>query len=252
MNIYKNLISCISQKGGAFLVLLDPDKLSVQELPHFVRHCQASGADGFLVGGSLLTGGEFFNFIKVLKESSSVPVIIFPGDVNQISPDADAILFLSVVSGRNAEHLIGKHVIAAPAIKRAAIEPISTGYIIVESGSVTTAQYMSGSPPIPRNKPEIAAATALAAEYLGFKCIYLEAGSGANQSVPAEMIKAVSRVCSIPIIVGGGIKTVEDVREKMEAGGNIIVTGNFFEDEDNLDLIKYFAGAVHTKLSVKV
>jgi putative glycerol-1-phosphate prenyltransferase len=169
-----------------------------------------------------------------------------------VSPIADAILFLSVISGRNAEHLIGKHVVASSLVKKANIEPISTGYILVESGKTTTAVYMSGSLPVPRNKPEIAAATALAGEYLGMKLIYLEAGSGAEQSVPNEMIKAVATECNIPIVVGGGIRNPNTAREKVENGASIIVTGNFFENENNWDLIKDFAQAVHFKLPVEV
>jgi putative glycerol-1-phosphate prenyltransferase len=199
-----------------------------------------------------MLNGNFEPFIKKVKENTSLPAIIFPGDINQISSEADAILFLSVVSGRNAEHLIGKHVLAAPIIKKAGIEPISTGYILIESGVTTTAVYMSGSFPLPRNKPEIAAATALAAEYLGMKFVYLEAGSGADNSVPDDMIKAVSSVCKIPVIVGGGLKSPIAARKKVENGAKIIVTGNFFEDENNWDMIKDFADAVHIKFPVAV
>ena len=181
-----------------------------------------------------------------------LPSIIFPGSISQVSSFADAILFLSVVSGRNPEHLIGKHVLAAPSIKKSGIEPISTAYILVESGATTTAVYMSGSLPVPKNKPEIAAATALASEYLGMKLIYLEAGSGAENSVPNEMVKAVSSQCSIPVIVGGGIRNTQTAREKVENGASIIVTGNFFENENNWDLIKDFASAVHYKLPIEV
>ena len=192
-----------------------------------------------------MLNNNFELFIKKVKQSTKVPVIIFPGSVHQISGAADAILFISVISGRNPEHLIGKHVLAAPLIKEAGIEPISTGYILIESGVTTTAQYMSGSQPIPKNKPEIAAATALAAEYLGMKFIYLEAGSGAENTVPDEMVKKVSTFCSVPVIVGGGIKTPNTARRKIENGAKIIVTGNFFENENNWDMIKDFADAVH-------
>ncbi|OGU27129.1 MAG: geranylgeranylglyceryl/heptaprenylglyceryl phosphate synthase, partial [Ignavibacteria bacterium GWA2_35_9] len=206
---------------------------------------ERAGVDGFLVGGSLMLNNNFELFIKKVKQSTKVPVIIFPGSVHQVSGAADAILFISVVSGRNPEHLIGKHVIAAPLIKEAGIEPIPTGYILIESGVTTTAQYMNGSLPIPRNKPEIAAATSLAAEYLGMKFIYLEAGSGAENTVPDEMVKRVSSLCSLPVIVGGGIKTPIAARQKIESGAKIIVTGNFFENENNWDMIKDFADAVH-------
>ena len=250
MNIYNQLLEVIQIKGAAFLVLLDPDNLPEEKVARFARHCEKSGVDGFLIGGSLLVNDNLESFLVKLKTVTSLPTIIFPGDVNQISSKADAILYLSVVSGRNPEHLIGKHVLAAPIIRKCGIEPIATGYLLIESGRTTTAQYMSGSLPIPRNKPGIAAATALAAEYLGMKLIYLEAGSGADNSIPNEMVKAVSSFCSIPVVVGGGIKTPETAKAKVENGAKIIVTGNFFEDEKNWDLIKDFANAVHFNLPI--
>ena len=252
MKTYSYLLNTISTKGAAYLILIDPDKISEEKLPVFVKHCEKSGVDGFLLGGSLMMNDHFEDFISNVKKHSSLPAIIFPGGVNQVSPLADALLYLSVISGRNPEHLIGKHVLAAPFIKQAGIEPISTGYILVESGTTTTVQYVSGSQPIPRDKPEIAAATALAAEYLGMKLIYLEAGSGAQKSVPNEMVKAVAGYCSVPLIVGGGIRTASEAGEKVKHGAKIIVTGNFFEDENNWDQVKEFAEAVHVKAPVKV
>jgi phosphoglycerol geranylgeranyltransferase len=252
MNIYNYLLQTIEKKGAAYLILLDPDTLSPNNLEHFIKKCVDAQVDGFLAGGSMMLNGDFDGFIKDIKKTTKLPVIIFPGSINQVSTNADAILFLSVVSGRNPEHLIGKHVLSAPLIRSINLEPISTGYILVESGTATTAQYMSGSSPIPRNKPEIAAATALASEYIGMKMIYLEAGSGAQQTVPNEMVKAVSYVCSVPIIVGGGIKSPKAAKEKVDNGAKIIVTGNFFENENNWGLIKEFADAVHIKIPVTI
>ena len=252
MKIYNHLQNTINEKGAAYLVLLDPDKLSENKLAAFLKHCEKYGVDGFLVGGSLMINGDFETFIEKVKLNTALPLIIFPGSITQVSSFADAILFISVVSGRNPEHLIGKHVLAAPSIKKCGIEPIPTAYILIESGSTTTAVYMSGSLPIPRNKPEIAAATALASEYLGMKLIYLEAGSGADHPVPNEMIKAVANQCTAPIIVGGGIRNPQTAREKVESGASIIVTGNFFENENNWVLIKNFASAVHIKQSILV
>ena len=252
MKIYNHILNTVKSKGAAYLVLLDPDKLSQNKAIAFLKHSEKSGVDGFLIGGSLMMSGNFEPLIEKVKVNTNLPAIIFPGSIDQISTVADAILFLSVVSGRNADHLIGRHVIASPMIKRAGIEPISTGYIIIESGITTTAVYMSGSMPLPRNKPEIAAATALAAEYLGMKLIYLEAGSGADQTVPDEMIRAVANVCSIPVIVGGGIRSPLVAREKVDSGANIIVTGNFFEDESNWDMIREFANAIHYKSPIEV
>ena len=252
MNIYNNILKTIQQKGAAYFILLDPDKLIDEKIKKFISVCEESGVDGFLIGSSLMLDGNFETFLKLVKGNTKLPVIIFPGAINQISSFADAILFLSVVSGRNAEHLIGKHVISAPLIKEANLETISTAYILIESGTSTTAQYMSGSLPIPRNKPEIAAATALASEYIGMKFIYLEAGSGAHETVPNNMIKLVSDYCNVPLIVGGGIKTPNSAREKIKSGAKIIVTGNFFENENNWELIKQFAQAVHVNIPIKV
>lgn len=252
MKTYNHLLNTIKHKGAAYLILLDPDKLSEDKIPVFLKHCEKNGVDGFLVGGSLMVNGNFELFLSKIKSITHLPVIIFPGSITQVSSNADAILFLSVVSGRNPEHLIGKHVLAAPSIKKSGIEPISTAYILVESGTTTTAVYMSGSLPIPRNKPEIAAATALASEYLGMKLIYLEAGSGADKPVPDEMVRAVSEHCSIPVIVGGGIRDSATARKKVESGASIVVTGNFFEDENNWDLIKEFSNAIHIKNSILV
>lgn len=248
MKTYNQLLNIIDTRGAAYLVLIDPDNLEKDKLSLFASHCEKSGVDGFLIGGSLLISGDLETFLISLKTCTTLPIIIFPGDVNQISSNADALLYLSVVSGRNSEHLIGKHVLAAPIIRKCGIEPIATGYLLIESGRMTTAQYMSGSLPIPRNKPEIAAATALAAEYLGMKLIYLEAGSGADFPVPNEMVKAVSSLCSVPVVVGGGIKTTIEAKQKVQNGAKIIVTGNFLENEANWELIREFAEVIHFKL----
>ncbi len=247
MQIYEWLDKIIREKGAAFFILLDPDNLSKETGERFIPLCEESGVDGFLIGGSLMTQGDIGKSIETVKKLTDLPVIIFPGSVNQVSDKADAILFLSLISGRNAEHLIGSHVIAAPSIKKMGIEPISTGYMLIESGRPTTAQYISGSAPIPRNKPEIAAATALAGEYLGMKLIYLEGGSGAEWSVPSEMIAKVKASVSIPVMVGGGIRDAKTAREKVEAGASVVIIGNHLEDENNWSLIKELAEAIHIK-----
>ena len=165
----------------------------------------------------------------------------------QISPKADAILFLSILSGRNREHLIGNQVLAAPLVKKIGLEAISTAYLLVESGKTTSAEFMSNTRPLPRHKTDIALAHALAAEILGFKMIYLEAGSGAELSIPEEMIGAITKYCSVPLIVGGGIKTPDTARQKVQAGAKFIVTGTVFEKDGNADLMKEFALAIHHK-----
>ncbi len=244
MTLYSTLLDKLSTERALYFILLDPDRFHGVDLEEFANSCAAAGVDGFLVGGSLMVSGDFDLAIKTLKNLTHLPVIIFPGGLSQISPYADAILFLSIISGRNPEHLIGKHVLAAPTIKRHRLEAISTGYMLVESGRKTTAEYMSGSMPIPRHKPEIAVATALAAEFLGMKFVYLEGGSGADQPVPYEMVHAVSKNISIPVIVGGGIRTPETAARMVESGAKIIVTGNHFEDKKNWSLLNDFADAV--------
>ncbi len=252
MSIYNHLLDVIKNRGAAYLILIDPDKLSEDKLAGFVKYCESAGVDGFLIGGSLLIHDDVEGYVKTLKKYTSIPAIIFPGAINQVVKTADALLYISIISGRNPEHLIGKHVLAAPLIKMAGIEPISCGYMLIESGVRTTAEYISGSMPIPRNKPEIAAATALAAEYMGMKLIYLEAGSGADNHVPAEMVKMVSGMISVPLIVGGGIRSAKSAAEIVKAGAKIIVTGNHFENEDNWQLMRDFAAAVHYKESITI
>ena len=252
MRISKHILKAIEDKGAAYFILIDPDKINEDSLSSFISKAEKAGVDAFLLGGSLLLSGDLKSVILKIKSISSIPIIIFPGSVSQVIPEADALLYISLVSGRNADQIIGQHVLAAPIIKKIGIEPISTGYILVESGKVTTAEYMSGSKPIPRNKPEIAMATALAAEFMGMKMIYLEGGSGAELSVPNEMVKYVSSQCTVPVIVGGGIRDPKTANEKVMSGAKIIVTGNYFEDEKNWDLIQKFADAIHYKQQVKV
>ncbi len=252
MKTYDSLKNTIKRKGAAYLILIDPDKLSLEKIKMFIKHCEENDVDGFLIGGSLMVYGNLDESIKEVKKHTKLPVIVFPGSVDQVSQFADAILYLSLISGRNAEHLIGKHVHAAPLIKKYNLESIPTGYMLIESGQTTTAEYISESKPIPRNKPEIATATALAGEYLGMKLIYLEGGSGAEKSVPNEMIKMVASQISVPLIVGGGIKSPNEARDKVESGAEIIITGNFFEKENNWQLIKDFADAIHKNYSLEI
>jgi len=245
VKVFDQLLTIKKKMGAGYLVLIDPDKQDVNTAIQLAKTCESAGVDALLVGGSLLLANVFDETVKGIKENCSLPVIIFPGSTKQISRYADAVLFLSLISGRNPESLIGSQVIAAPIIKSISIEPISTGYMFIESGTVTSALFMSDTRPIPREKPDIAAAHALAAQYLGMRCVYLEAGSGAKHSVPNKVVSAVARYSSIPIICGGGIRTPDEAREKVLAGASFIVTGTIIEKDSNPALIKAFADAVH-------
>ncbi|NND70766.1 MAG: geranylgeranylglyceryl/heptaprenylglyceryl phosphate synthase [Rhodothermales bacterium] len=235
----------IDEKGAGLLVLVDPDRLDEHQLPRFAQLCEDAEVDAFLVGSSILVQQDFDDFVCSFKSATSLPVIGFPGSINQISASLDAILFLSIISGRNPEYLFGQHVHAAPIIQRAELEALSTGYMLIESGRLTTAQYISGSLPLPRNKPEVAAATGLAAQMMGMKYLFADGGSGADESVPEEMIFAISESCSIPLIVGGGISSPIQASRKVQAGASLVVIGNAIEDRVDGGYIKELASAVH-------
>lgn len=246
MTTYERLLKIKAERGAGYLILLDPDKINHALLPSFVREATEAGADGFLVGGSLILRDGFDRQLTIIKEHTSAPVIIFPGSLLQVSPVADAILFLVLISGRNPDHLIGNQVIAAPIIRHLNLEAISTGYMLIEAGNTTSAEFMSNTKPIPRDKADIALAHVLAAEIIGMRFVYLDAGSGARDSVPEEMLKAISHTSKLPLIVGGGIRTPEEARKKVEAGASFVVTGTVTELNNHHSFIKEFADAVHT------
>lgn len=237
-NIYKRINNAAGSHKKLLAVLLDPDNYSQKSIQNWCRYTQKQ-IDFFFVGGSL-TNESIFKLVKSLKELTQIPIVLFPGNLLQIDENADALLLLSLVSGRNPELLIGNHVIAAPFIKKSGLESISTAYLLIESGITTSVEYISNTKPIPRTKTNIAVATALAAELLGFKQIYLEAGSGAIHHVPCEMIAAVRKEISLPIIVGGGIKSPDDLKKIYQAGADIAVVGNSLEQNPELidELIK--------------
>jgi putative glycerol-1-phosphate prenyltransferase len=226
-----------------YVVLVDPDRIPFDDIAAGVGMI-SEYADMVLVGGSICTRGSFDEAVKRVKAASKVPVVIFPGDATQISAAADAILFLSLVSGRNADLLIGEHVKAAPIVRDAALEAIPVAYILVESGRTTSVQFMSQTLAIPRNKPEIAMAHGLAGEYLGMKAVFLEAGSGAEKHVPAGMVEAVSDYVSVPVIVGGGIRTPEIAGELARAGASFVVTGDIIEKHGSENMLSEFSKAV--------
>jgi putative glycerol-1-phosphate prenyltransferase len=226
VGVYETIITAKRAKKALFAVLVDPGKTDVSQLNKLLKAIEKRPVDFIFIGGSLASAHQLDQCIQILKDYQTAPIVIFPGNEVQIHPQADAILLLSLISGRNPDLLIGKHVNAALQLKKSKLEVIPTGYMLIESGRLTSVAYMSHTLPIPRDKNDIASATALAGELLGMKLIYLEAGSGAEQPVPAEMIKEVKEVLNIPLIVGGGIDNAEKYQEALKAGADLIVVGN--------------------------
>ena len=223
-----------AQNKSGFAVLADPDKIAPADMQYLARLCNDAGVNYLLMGGSLLLSHQMELCIQRFKAESDIPVILFPGSPAQVTPYADALLYLSLISGRNADLLIGQHVVSAPQVKASGLEVISTGYMIIDGGVQTTVSYMSHALPIPHDKPEIALCTAWAGELQGKHIIYMDAGSGARRPVSPEMITKVSSHIEIPLFIGGGILTPEKVYENCQAGANIIVVGNAIERDPML------------------
>lgn len=240
-----NQLKNLQKKGQKEIaILIDPDELG-ERTPVIINTALQNNISWFLVGGSLVSVGNTQNTVALLKEAGAPNVILFPGNEIQLVDNADALLFMSLISGRNPEFLIGKQVAAAPWVKRSGIEAIPTGYMLVESGKLTSALYMSGSIPMPNDKPDIAAATAMAGELLGMKALYLDAGSGAQEPVPAKIIDAVKQNTNTLLFVGGGIKTPENILQTWLNGADIAVVGNaIFEDpkliEELIQMRQYY------------
>jgi phosphoglycerol geranylgeranyltransferase len=247
MKVFSSMIDVARSRGAGYWVLLDPDRISENDIGKTAKTCERHGADVLLVGGSLMLSGTFERTLRTVRESVRVPVVLFPGDVRQLSDQADAVLFLSLLSGRNPHYLIGEQVVWAPVVRNIGIEPISTAYLLVDGGLTTTVEFLSGTKPLPRHKPEITVAHALAGEYLGARMVYLECGSGARLSVPDEMVEAVSRSVSVPVAVGGGIRTPEDARRKVKSGASFIVTGNVLQSGNLEEQVSAFSRAVHIR-----
>jgi putative glycerol-1-phosphate prenyltransferase len=224
-NVYEQYF----KKGGQRIaVLLDPDKLTAESTPIIAEKIEKSPADFIMVGGSLVSS-SVEKTVAAIKTATQKPVVLFPGSGTQLCDNADALLLLSLVSGRNPEYLIGEHVKSSFNIRRSGIEIISTAYVLIDGGSVTSVQYVSNTMPIPASKVDLAVATALAGEQIGMKNIYLEAGSGAKRPVPHDTIRAVASVCESPIMVGGGLKSMSDITKAFYAGADIAVVGTAFE-----------------------
>ncbi|GHA64091.1 geranylgeranylglyceryl/heptaprenylglyceryl phosphate synthase [Pontibacter akesuensis] len=212
-----------------FAVLLDPDNLTEASCLNLIALSETHPVDFFFVGGSLVTSQNQAAIIHLLKAHSTIPVILFPSNSQHIDAQADGILLLSLISGRNSDFLIGQHVVSAPMLKASRLEVYPTGYMLVDTGRQTTASYMSGTMPIPYDKPAIAACTAMAGELLGLQYIYMDGGSGAKKPIAPEMIAAVREAVDLPLVVGGGINNTEKAAIALEAGADVIVIGNHIE-----------------------
>lgn len=243
-SVLNSLVNLRKQNKKAFAVLIDPDNTDMDQIIETAQLCNDAKVDYVFVGGSLMLSNHLDECIKTFKSKSSIPVILFPGSPSQVSKEADALLYLSLISGRNPELLIGAHVVSAPKIKASGLEIISTGYIVIDGGKPTTVSYMSHSAPIPYDKDDIAVCTAIAGEFLGKNVLYLDAGSGAINPISEKMIQKVSNQISIPLIVGGGISSPEKAIANCQAGADIIVVGNALEK--NKHLIKVLAEAIHS------
>lgn len=242
--IYQHFVKNKQQGQKSLAVLIDPDKVDNYKIDQLVSLATDSKVDYFLVGGSLIISNNLDACIQQIKSLCNVPVILFPGSAAQVSKYADALLYLSLVSGRNAELLIGQHVVSAPFVRKSGLEIMSTGYMVIDGGAPTTVSYISNATPIPCDKNEIALCTALASEMLGMKLIYMDAGSGAKRPITESMIEMVASQIEVPLIIGGGITDPEKAYLNCKAGADVIVVGNAIEKEPGL--IKEMATAIHS------
>ena len=242
--VYNKIIASKQVGKKRFALLLDPDKITGKGLLKLVDLAQQATVDFIFVGGSLLSNGNIDECVSVIKNNSTIPVVLFPGDNIHYTSKADAILFLSLISGRNPEMLIGKHVVAAPMLKRSGLEILPTGYMLIESGKATSVSYMSNTTPIPSNKNDIAVCTAMAGEMLGMKLIFMDGGSGALNPISESMIADVRKNINVPLIIGGGICTPEKALLNCQAGADVIVIGNALEKDTSL--LFEMADAVHS------
>jgi putative glycerol-1-phosphate prenyltransferase len=243
MNLYSEILEKKKLNKKSFALLIDPDQQDKNQLESIIEKAEKSSTDYFFVGGSLLTSDSLDFCLTILKEKTKIPVILFPGNAMQVNNKADGILFLSLISGRNADMLIGKQVITAPMLRQSNLEILPTGYILIDSGKQTTVSYMSNTTPIPFDKDTVAACTAMAGEMLGLKMIFMDGGSGAENPISESMISAVRNSVDIPMIIGGGICSGDKAIANCKAGADIIVVGNAIEKDENL--IYEIATSIH-------
>jgi phosphoglycerol geranylgeranyltransferase len=242
--IYQSLTERKRLGKKSFAVLIDPDKVNNHNMEQLISLAVAAEVDYFLVGGSLVISNYLDECLQLIKRHCTIPTILFPGSPSQVSKYADALLYLSLISGRNPELLIGQHVISAPFVRKSGLEIMSTGYMVVDGGAPTTVSYISNASPLPSDKNEIAVCTAMAGEMLGMKLIYMDAGSGAKRAINENMIEKVAESISVPLIIGGGIIEPEKAYRNCKAGADVIVVGNAIEKDPSL--IKEMAIAVHS------
>ena len=231
-SIYQNIKSSISTKERLLAVLVDPDKFSVENTKAFIQKVNASVATHVFVGGSTVEDYATAILVEAIKKYTQLPVILFPGDVTQITEKADALLFLSLISGRNPDYLIGKHVEAVSRLNTMSLETLSTGYVLIENGKKTAVEIVTKTKPMSRRDIQMIVDTAKAGELLGMKLIYLEAGSGAIEPITHDIIKAVKKVLNIPLVVGGGIRNMEQLQNAYHSGADMVVIGTAFEDNE--------------------
>ena len=245
--LYQQFTEKKRQRKKSFTVLIDPDKVDAGKIDQLVSLATDASVDYFFLGGSLVISDNLDECIQQIKSLCDIPVILFPGSPSQLSKYADGLLYLSLISGRNPELLIGQHVISAPTVKQSGLEIIPTGYMVIDGGAPTTVSYISNAAPIPSDKNEIAMCTAMAGEMLGMKLIYMDAGSGAKKPITEEMISQVSHHIEAPLIIGGGITDPEKAYLNCRAGADVIVVGNAIEKDPSL--IKEISDAVHSHVT---
>ncbi len=233
MNIYQHILQSVCKSKKLLAVLLDPDKVSITDVPLLIQKVK-NKADFFFVGGSTVSNGDTENLVRKLKEFTKIPIVLFPGDFTQITNEADALLFLSLISGENPEYLIKQQLKSVPFLQKSSLEIIPTGYILINGGTETSTQKVSNTTPIDPTNIELIINTAIAGMYMGKQLIYLEAGSGATRVVSQTIIKKVSENISIPLIVGGGIRTKEQLNDAFNAGADLVVIGTAFEENTQL------------------
>jgi phosphoglycerol geranylgeranyltransferase len=242
--IYQSLLERKTKGQKSFAVLIDPDKVTIEKIDELTSLSVKAGVDYLLVGGSLVISNRLDEVVQRIKKNCDIPVILFPGSPSQISRFADALLYLSLISGRNPELLIGQHVISAAIVKQSGLEIMSTGYMVIDGGAPTTVSYISNATPIPADKIEIALATAMAGEMLGMKLIFMDAGSGAKRAISESMIEKVAQTIAVPLVIGGGISDPEKAYRNCKAGADMIVIGNAIEKDASL--IHEMSTAVHS------